>query len=106
MKIKSIQSRFTVDFHVQTTVSGSVWNRSCINVEAELCESSVNLLNEEKGECAALPLKTSNDSWIKFVNMNKLNGWISVHSKQLNVLCLKQMSETKQNKICVVYSVN
>lgn len=47
------------------------------------------------------------DSWIKFINMQELNGWISVHPEQLNVHCLKQMPETKQTKyecgVCFVH---
>lgn len=98
MKIESIQNHFTVGFPVQTTVR----TVDLLGIEVVLMwklswyENSVNLLREEKGECAALALKTSNDSWIK-INMHKFNGWISLHSKQLNVLCLNQMSETKQN---------
>lgn len=64
IKNKSIQNHFIVGLSVQTTV-GTVdllgteavlmWKLSC-------CESSVNLLNKDKGECSALSLKISTDS--------------------------------------------
>lgn len=64
MKIKSIQSHFTAGFPLQTTVRtvGLFGVEVVLMWRLSWCESSVNLLNEEKGECAALPLKTSNDS--------------------------------------------
>lgn len=64
MKIESIQNHFTVGFPVQTTVR----TVDLLGIEVVLMwklswyENSVNLLREEKGECAALALKTSNDS--------------------------------------------
>ena len=75
IKIISIQSHFIVGLPVQT-----VRTVDLLGIEAVLtwklswCESSVNLLNEDKGECSALSLKTSTDSWIKFINMQELNG--------------------------------
>lgn len=64
VKIKSIQSHFTVGFPVQTTVRtvDLLGTEVVLMWKLSWCESSVNLLNEEKRECAALPLKTSNDS--------------------------------------------
>lgn len=64
IKIKSIQSHFIVGLPVQTTVR----TVDLLGIEAVLmwklnwCESSVNLLNEDKGERSALSLKTSTDS--------------------------------------------
>lgn len=63
MKIKSFQSHFTVGFPVQTAVrTADLLGIVVLMWKLSWCESSVNLLNEEKRECAALPLKTSNDS--------------------------------------------
>lgn len=64
IKMKSIQSHFLVGLPVQTTVR----TVNVLGIEALLmwklswCESSVNLLNEDKGECSALSLETSTDS--------------------------------------------